>query len=112
MARIIIISDEDEGRKHELSSREVDVVLHAMQIAAERFDEDAKEFGKVIVAMDSRRSEPEAPKKSEDGSTMIVVPIITRPGAVQMKEQFERQAAETRDVRSRIEGIDYEDEES
>lgn len=110
MARIIIIDDED--RKIELGSAQVSVITHALSVAAERFDGDAKVFGEIIALEDEKAAsqsvEPAESEKDKAGNLVIRVPIITRQGAVQLREQFERQARDTRGVLAIVEG--YEDE--
>lgn len=113
MARLIITDDENT-RTRDLSNRQMEILAHALDVSANRFEEDAKSFGDIIAEYD-RKGESgieDEPKRNEEGAIVIKVPIITRQGAVQMKEQFERQARDARELWNLLEGgFDEEGEE-
>jgi len=93
MARLIIIDDEDT-RRRELSSSQMGVITHALGVAASRFDEDVKGLVDIITEHD-RKSEESPLSPSESGERVM---------AVRLKEQFERQARDARAVWNLLEG--------
>ncbi len=103
MARFIIISDEST-RKRELSIRQMEVVMHALEVAVSRFDEDVKGLEEIIAEFDRAPEPPAVSESNEPGVTVIKVPMINRPGAERLKEQFERQASDAREVWNLLDG--------
>lgn len=93
MARLIIIDDEDT-RRREFSSNQMSVITHALEVAASRFDEDVKGLVDIITAHD-QKAETQTLSASESGERVM---------ASRLKEQFERQAREAREVWNLLEG--------
>jgi len=86
------------------------VVMHALLIAAERFDDHAKDFG--ALARDIRAWAIVAPGAANPPALALFAPgEAGARGAERMAEQFQHQAQECRTVRDELEREDMGDDD-
>jgi hypothetical protein len=93
--------------KREISSEWINgnrltTLLNALHVAAERFDADAKEFRDGFAKWQAMTAEDKAK------ASFAIVHPQAYPG---FADQFERQAAETRELHALIQGDDAEDDD-
>jgi hypothetical protein len=103
MARIIII--DDEGQRTDLEPSQVDTVINALRVAADRFGEDMAAFAQEAARLRALPPEKDSePKFDEQGRKLIRVQLITSASALAMRDQFRFQRRNTRQVLALVEG--------